>query len=108
MTLRVRLLSLTLLMIAIVALTLIALSSDSLAFTSVDAAFTSSDYAARQVRSFIQRRLSEAPPAHSTVAETKQFWREEVAHDADLEALLEQTMAQSRSIVEIDVGGEDG
>jgi signal transduction histidine kinase len=42
------------------------------------------------------------------LADTKRVWSRIVAEDADLSALLEQTMAQSRSIVEIDVAGEDG
>jgi signal transduction histidine kinase len=59
------------------------------------------------VKSVIQRRVSETPPKPS-LEETKRLWREQVASDTDLAALLEQTMAQSRSIVEINVAGEDG
>jgi signal transduction histidine kinase len=107
MTLRVRLLSLTLSMVAIVALTLIVLNIDSLTVTSLDVANQSSVYAGQQVNSFILR-LADSSPRLSTVEETKKFWREVVAHDADLAALLEQTMVQSRSIVEINVADEDG
>jgi signal transduction histidine kinase len=50
--------------------------------------------------------LQGAPPG--TLEATKRIWSRIVAEDGDLSALLEQTMAQSRSIVEIDVAGEDG
>jgi signal transduction histidine kinase len=107
MTLRVRLLSLMLSMVAIVALALIALNLDSLTLTSLDVAIQSSVYAGQQVNSFIRRRLSESTPTGSTLEEAKRIWKKVVGEDADLAALLEQTMAQSRSIVEINVASED-
>jgi signal transduction histidine kinase len=108
MTLRGRLLSLTLSMVAIVALTPIALNIHSLVLTFLDLAEGSSNYAGRQIQSFIVRRLTETTPVTTNVADTKEIWRDQVSHDADLAALLEQTMVQSRSIVEIDVAAEDG
>jgi signal transduction histidine kinase len=108
MTLRVRLLSMTLSMIAIVALTLIALNVNILTQTSLDVAIKSSEFAGQQVKSVIIRRLSDSTPTPASLEDTKRRWRDEVAHDTDLAALLEQTMAQSRSIVEINVAGEDG
>ena len=108
MTLRVRLLSMTLSMIAIVAVTLIALNVNIVSLTSLDVAIKSSEFAAQQVKSVIQRRLlAESHPPTPSIEDTKRRWRDAVAHDADLAALLEQTMAQSRSIVEINVADED-
>ena len=107
MTLRARLLSLMLAMVAIVALTLFALNLDSLGNAAVDFAVASSDMAQRQVQSFVSR-ITESTPAGEDIAETKQSWRNAVAHDSGLQALLEQSMVQSRSIVEINVAGEDG
>src|SRR5436305_11865768 len=108
MTLRVRLLSMTLSMIAIVAVTLIALNVNIVSLTSLDVAIKSSEFAAQQVKSVIQRRLlAESHPPPTSIDDTKRRWRDAVAHDADLAALLEQTMAQSRSIVEINVADED-
>ena len=113
MTLRARLLSLTLSMVAVVVLTLVALNVNSLVATWLDVALERSEIAGRQVQSFMLRRIEEraaqmqpAPPG--TLDDTKRIWSRIVAEDADLSALLEQTMAQSRSIVEIDVAGEDG
>jgi len=108
MTLRARLLVLTLSMVAIVSVTLVALSLNSLVDTSLDVAIGSSEMAGRQIQSFIQRRLTENAAPAPTLAETKQIWRDTVAGDRDLAALLEQTMAQSRSIVEISVADEEG
>ena len=56
MTLRVRLLSLTLSMVAIVAVTLVALSLNSLTVTLLDVAVSSSEMAGRQIQSFLLRR----------------------------------------------------
>lgn len=107
MTLRSRLLALTVAMVAIVALTLIALNINSLVMASLDSALGSSEMAGRQIQSVIMRRLAPVP-AGAGVLETKQIWNQRITDDKDLAALLEQSMAQSRSIVEIDVAGEPG
>jgi len=112
MTLRTRLLSLMLSMVAVVALTLVALNLNSLVATWLDVALERSENAGRQVQAFMLRRIetgaaqAQAPPAMLDGA--KRVWARIVAEDPDLSALLEQTMAQSRSIVEIGVAGEDG
>jgi len=112
MTLRARLLSLTLSMVAVVVLTLVALNVNGLAATWLDVALERSENAGRQVQSFmlrhIEARAAESRGTPGMLADTKRAWSRIVAEDADLSALLEQTMAQSRSIVEIDVAGEDG
>jgi signal transduction histidine kinase len=111
MTLRVRLLSLMLSMVGVVALTLTALNVNSLAVTSLDVAIASSEAAGRQVQSFLLRRLAEdaaGAAAPSSTEEAKRLWSSRVANDADINALLEQVMAQSRSIDEVDIAGEDG
>ena len=113
MTLRARLLSLTLSMVAVVVLTLVALNVNSLVATGIEVALDRSEIAGRQVQAFMVRRiegrvaeLPGAPPG--TLDATKRLWSRIVGGDADLSALLEQTMAQSRSIVEIDVADENG
>jgi signal transduction histidine kinase len=112
MTLRARLLSLTLSMVAVVVLILVALNVNSLVATWLDVALERSEIAGRQVQAFMLRRIearaAEAPAAPGRLDDTKRLWSRIVAGDADLSALLEQTMAQSRSIVEIGVAGEDG
>ena len=112
MTLRIRLLSLMLSMVAIIAVTLVALSLNSLTVTLLDVAVSSSEMAGRQIQSFLLRRLPEslarAPSRPATLAGTRDYWNTVISDDSDLAALLEQTMAQSRSIVEIGVANDDG
>jgi signal transduction histidine kinase len=112
MTLRARLLSLTLSMVAVVVSTLVALNVNSLVVTWLDVALERSENAGRQVQSFMLRRIearaAEAQGTPGVLADSKRLWSRIVAEDADLSALLEHEMAQSRSIVEIDVAGEDG
>jgi hypothetical protein len=105
-TLRVRLLSLTLSMVTIVALTLIGLNLNSLVDHLLHLAAQSSEMTSNEVQSFILRH-AEAPQGLS-MEQAKQLWMDEVAQDADLAALLEQAMAESRSIVEINIAGGNG
>jgi signal transduction histidine kinase len=99
-------------MVAVVVLILVALNVNSLVATWLDVALERSENAGRQVQSFMLRRIearaAESPGPPGMLADTKRLWSRIVAEDADLSALLEHEMAQSRSIVEIDVAGEDG
>jgi signal transduction histidine kinase len=94
-------------MVAVVAATLLALSLNRLIVNSLEVEILGSQAALGQVQSLILRRISQVPAA-ATIADTKQLWRNAVAEDSDLAAFLEQTMAQSRSLVEIDVAGDEG
>jgi signal transduction histidine kinase len=99
-------------MVAVVVLTLVALNVNTLVATWLDVALERSEIAGRQVQAFMLRRIearaAELPGPPGMLDATKRIWSRIVAEDADLSVLLEQTMAQSRSIVEIDVAGEDG
>ena len=106
MTLRARLLSHTLAMVAAVAVTLAALNLNSLAENFLDMALASSEMTASQIKQVVRRRLAHTPVA-PTLAETKRLWNRSVEEDRDLAAMLEGTMAESSSIGEINVAGED-
>jgi len=109
MTLRARLLFLTFAMVAIVAVSLILVNLDTLAIASLDSAISTSEMANRQIQSVIVRRLATAPPLDGpNSVEAHAAWNEMVATDHDLAALMEQTMAQSRAIVEISVADQNG
>ncbi|HYA17408.1 MAG TPA: ATP-binding protein [Bryobacteraceae bacterium] len=111
MTLRARLLSVTVAMVAIVVIALVGLNLNSLISTWVGSAADRAEDAGRQVQASIVRRIERgvpAPAAPLTIPEVKDLWMQAIAKDAELDSLLEQTMAQSRSIIEIDVAGEDG
>jgi signal transduction histidine kinase len=104
MTLRTRLLSLTLSIVVLVALLLTAVSLNSLAVSSLGMALGSSEMAGRQVKSFLMRRLAETP---ANALDARQVWQKRVQDDSEIAALLEQVMVQSRSIVEIQIAGEN-
>ena len=103
MTLRVRLLWVTSSMVVIVASTLTGLSLNSITAASIETATASSEGAAREIQSFLLRRLAGRTPNAEPAT-----WDRMVADDADLTAVLEQSMAQSRSVVEINVANGTG
>jgi signal transduction histidine kinase len=111
MTLRARLLFVTIAMVAVVVIWLVGLNLNSLVGTWVDSSADRAENAGRQVQASVIRRIEhgvQPPTAPLTIAQVKDLWMDAVAKDQDLAALLTQTMALSNSIVEIEVAGEDG
>ncbi|MDR3719200.1 MAG: HAMP domain-containing sensor histidine kinase [Bryobacteraceae bacterium] len=111
MTLRARLLWLSLSTVAIVVVALTAMNVNSLVDVWLDQAIERSDVAAQQMQSFLLKRIEErsaGQPAPTTVAEAKRMWTAIVHDDAELPLILQETLVQSRSIVEIVIAGENG
>lgn len=111
MTLRARLLWLSLSTVAIVVVALMAMHVNSLIDVWLDQAIERSDVAAQQMQSFLLKRIEERSmdqPVPTTVAEAKLMWTSILRDDAELPLILQQTLVQSRSIVEIEVAGESG
>ncbi len=111
MTLRARILSMTLAMVAVIVLSLVAINLDNLVATWLDSSLERSEVAGRQIQTLMVRRIEErmtALPRPVGLDATKRMWSSIVKEDGDLTALLEQTMAQSRAIIEINVAAEDG
>ncbi len=112
MTLRTRLLWLSLSTVAIVVLALMALHLNSLIVVWLDQSIERSDSAGREMQSFLMKRIEERmalrQAAPATVAEAKQLWNDIIRDDAELALVIQQSMVQSRSIVEIEVAGENG
>src|SRR5689334_17128409 len=112
MTLRARLLSVNLSMVAVVVLALAALNLNSMVSLLLDSALDRSQVAGQQIQSTVLRRVENSVASASiqpaSLTEAKELWMQTVAGDTDLAEFLEQTMAQSRSIVEINVAWEDG
>jgi signal transduction histidine kinase len=111
MSLRVRLL---LLILALVTLSILALSAVHLEtlINSLSAdAVARAEYAGNQVSSFVQehirRHLLEYPP-QDNLEQTKNVWSDIVVTDPDITLFLEGTMAQSRAILAINVGSDNG
>jgi len=66
---------------------------------------------ALQVQSFLMQRISEkaaSVPQPASLEETKRLWAQIVEEDDELARLLEETMASSRTILEIVIAGETG
>lgn len=66
---------------------------------------------ASQAQTLLVQRVTEyakvSPPSGS-LAETERQWREMASHDKPLSSLLRDTMASTRTVVEIDIQGQDG
>jgi signal transduction histidine kinase len=66
---------------------------------------------AQQVQSVLVERLSDqmaVRPRPQTLEETKALWSEITEHDEALARFLKDTLASSRTIIEIQIVGEDG
>ncbi len=111
MSLKTRLrLAVVALVISIV-LALSALNLHSVATARLEDVLERARMNALQVQSVLLQRLDEqssqqAPPTNLT--ETKALWSEIIRNDKDLARLLKDTMASSRTTVEIAIIGEDG
>lgn len=112
MSLRARLLLLSVSTVAVVVLVMAGLMLNSRIVGSLDQTLERSAVAGKQLQVFLVRRiedrmsgLAERP---KTLDATKRVWKNIVKNDEDLTAMLEQTMAQTGSIVEIGVADEVG
>jgi signal transduction histidine kinase len=67
------------------------------------------EIAGQQVKNLLLVRLKErAPSSGPGAVDRKQAWVDIVKNDSNLGLLLEETMAQSRSTIEISIAGENG
>ena len=112
MSLRARLVLLTVALVAVVAVALSALHLVSLVRTLSDDALDRSQRATQQVSSFlisnVTQHAAEEYPETSKVISTKDLWSLFVSDNPDVSSMLESTMANTASLVEINVAGPDG
>jgi signal transduction histidine kinase len=111
MTLRTRLLLLSVSTVAVIVGVLFALHLDSFTTTWLESAEERSRVAGKLIQAFVVQHIADstANTPFNSIAETKQIWNRTVAGDKDLaELLVEQAMAPNGVIVEINVIGEDG
>jgi signal transduction histidine kinase len=111
MSLRVRLILLTVTLVTLVAFVLSALYLNSLVNTLSANALERSELTSQQVNAFLIDHINQhsgefVTPAN--VADTKAIWHKIVETDADISSMLERTMALSPALVEINIAGEDG
>jgi hypothetical protein len=99
------------LMVAVVS-ALSALNIHSLVQATFDDALQRAQMNAQQVKSFVIQRVREQTaewtPRPGNLEEVKKVWIEIVSQDRELGLLLQDTVASSRTIVEISVAGEGG
>jgi signal transduction histidine kinase len=111
MSLRIRLILLTVTLVTVVVLTLSGLYLTSLVNSLSATALDRAELASQQVNAYINdriNRVSSVEPAPADLAETETQWREIVANDPDISTMLFRTMALSAALLEINVAGQDG
>ena len=111
MSLRVRLVLLILVVVALAAVTLSAVELETLVDLLTLDAIERSSLTGQQVSALLRDhidRYAETNPTPQSLAEIKALWNDIVANDAEFQRLLLQMMASSRSILEINVAGENG
>ena len=110
MSLRVRLILLTVALVTLVAVVLSGLYLNSLVNTLSAGALERSELAGQQVNAFVIDHINQHSaeyPAPSNLEETKALWRQIVQDDPDISSMLERTMALSPALVEINVAWEE-
>jgi len=105
--LRVRLVLLTVTLVALVAVALSALHLKTLVDTLSAYALERSEHATQEVSSFLIDHLNQHSKEYETSQGPKAVWYTIVSSDPDIASMLQKTMALAPSLVEINVAGED-
>jgi len=111
MSLRLRLILLTVALVTVVVMVLSGLYLASLVSSLSATALDRAELASQQVNAYINdriNRISSVEPAPTDLAETETQWRDIVANDPDISNMLFRTMALSAALLEINVAGQDG
>ena len=124
MSLRLRLILLTVALVTVVVVVLSALYLNSLVDSLSATALDRAQLASQQVNAYLNDRINRNSPENqskdsqskdkkenptpATFDETKVLWREIVASDPEVAAMLFRTMALSAALAEINVAGQDG
>jgi signal transduction histidine kinase len=111
MSLRIRLILLTVALVTVVVTILSGLYLASLVNSLSATALDRAELASQQVNAYINdriNRVSSVEPAPTDLTQTETQWRDIVANDPDISNMLFRTMALSAALLEINVAGEDG
>ena len=111
MSLRLRLILLTVALVTVVVMILSGLYLNSLVDSLSATALDRAQLASQQVNAYINDHINSHAlehPAPADLDETKTLWREIVANDPDVSTMLFRTMALSAALLEINVAGQDG
>jgi signal transduction histidine kinase len=109
MSLRVRLVLLTLTLVALVAVALSALHLETLVNTLSEDALERSEHAAQEVNSYLIDHINQhsGDEDYKAAGSPKAMLYMMVSSDREIASMLQKTMALAPSIVEINVAGED-
>jgi len=109
MSLRIRLVLLTVTLVALVAVALSALHLETLVNTLSEDALEGSEHAAQEVNSYLIDHINQhsGDEEYQTSGGPKALWYTMVSSDRDIASMLQKTMTGVPSIVEINVAGED-
>jgi signal transduction histidine kinase len=110
MSLRIRLILLTVALVTVVVMILSGLYLASLVNSLSATALDRAELASQQVNAYINdriNRVSSVEPAPAALADTEMQWRDIVANDPDISTMLFRTMALSAALLEINVAGKD-
>ena len=111
MSLRLRLILLTVALVTVVVTILSGLYLTSLVNSLSATALDRAELASQQVNAYINDRInrfSAVEPAPTDLAQTETQWRDIVANDPDISTMLFRTMALSAALLEINIAGQDG
>lgn len=111
MSLRLRLILLTVALVTVVVTILSGLYLTSLVNSLSASALDRAQLVSQQVNAYINdriNRISPVEPAPADLTETETQWRNIVANDPDISTMLFRTMALSAALLEINVSGQDG
>jgi signal transduction histidine kinase len=111
MSLRVRLVLLTVMLVALVAVALSVLHLETLVNTLSEDAFDRSQRASQEVSSFIVDHITRHAadyPTFGRLVSAKELSYYIVSNDRDIATMLEKKMGLSSSLIEINVAGDDG
>jgi signal transduction histidine kinase len=111
MSLRVRLVLLILVVVALAAIALSAVELETLVDLLTTDAIERSSLTGQQVSALLRdhiERYSENYPTPQNLEEVKALWNDIVSDDEQFHQLLVQMMVSSRSLLEINVAGENG
>jgi signal transduction histidine kinase len=107
MSLRVRLVLLTVTLVALVAVALSALHLETLVNTLSADAFERSERATQEVSSFLIDHINQHAGEYQAAPDPRALWYMMVSSDPDITSMLQKTMALAPSIVEINVADEN-
>ena len=111
MSLRIRLILLTVTLVTVVVMILSGLYLASLLSSLSATAFDRAELVSQQVNAYINdriNRVSSVQPAPGDFMQTETQWRDIVANDPDIKNMLFRTMALSAALLEINIAGQDG